>query len=655
LRIIHAHNLKVNEASLTGESIPVHKTDKIIEKENLEIQEQKNMLFMGTNVVFGSAKACVVNTGVNTFMGQVSKKILHIDTEIPLKKDLGYFSKILLFIIFLSILALFIIGIYFGKSIKEMFAISVALAVSIIPEGLPVLLTVILAKGVLDMAQKNALVKKLQAVEALGQVRVIAVDKTGTLTKNELVVRKLFINNNLFEVEGIGYESIGEIKLNNQSIKLEDFPEVILAGQIAIFSADVVLKFLENEKKWEIGGDPTEAALLVFGQKAGFKKEEIENNYPLIINEPFDYIKKQHLVLRKFKNKNFLSVTGAPESVLEISSKVYLNNQVKKLNLKQKEEFKNKFEYFSEKGFRVIAFGYKELKNENLDSKDLVFCGFYLVEDSLRPEVKDAVLKIKNAGIKIVMITGDYKLTAEAIALEAGFLEKDFKILTGKEIEQMSDDALVQIVPSVSIFSRVSPDQKLKIIEAYKKNNITIAMTGDGINDVPSLLAADLGVAMGKIGTEVTKEAADIVLLDDNFGTIVDAVFEGRVIYKNIQKIILFLISTSLGELFSIAGGILLGFPQILLPAQILWLNLVTDPFMGFGLVFERGEKDILKKEFKKAKYLIDSLMVKRMILVGLTMMLGSLYVFSLFYEFDLLKAQTMTLLVLAVFQWFNA
>lgn len=655
-RIIEAYNLKINEASLTGESIPIHKTNQIINKDNLSIEEQNNMVFMGTSVVAGNARVCIVSTGINTFIGKISQRILHIDTEIPLKKNLRYFSKILIYSILSIIFILFSIGVYLGKSIVEMFSTVVALAVSIIPEGLPVLLTVILSKGVLDMAQKNALVKKIQAVESLGQVNVIAVDKTGTLTKNELIVKGLFINNNFFEISGDGYNPIGEIKLNNQKIeKAIHNPDLYLAAKISVFSANALIRFLEKEKIWQVFGDPTEAALLVFAQKIGFKKENIEIENPLIAEFPFDYQKKYHLVLRKDKKNNFLAITGAPESILNLASKIYENNKILILTKSKKEELEKIFEKFSNQGFRVVGFGYKTTSQKNFDLKDIIFGGFYLIEDSLRPEVKEAISKIKSFGIKVVMITGDYKLTAIAIAKEAGLIESNFKVLTGKEIDEMNDDALIQIVPEVNIFSRVTPEHKLKIIEAYKKNKLIIAMTGDGINDVPSLLSADLGVAMGKIGTEVTKEASDIVLLDDNFKTIIDAIKEGRLIYKNIQKIILFLISTSIGELFSISFTVFAGMPLILKPAQILWLNLITDPFMGFGLAFEKENDDILIQKFKPNKYLIDRLMVLRMFIIGATMMFGAIYIFSLFYELDLIKAQTMALLVLAVFQWFNA
>lgn len=655
-RIIESHNFKVNEASLTGESIPVHKKEQIINKDNLPIQEQNNIVFMGTYVVGGNAKICVFSTGLNTFIGKISQKILHIDTEIPLKRNIRFFSKILILAILIIVSILFVVGILKGRSVIEMFAIVVALSVSIIPEGLPVLLTIILAKGVLDMAHKNALVKKIQAVESLGQVNIIAVDKTGTITKNELILKGLFINNNFFEISGDGYKPSGDIKLNNKIItnKIEN-KDIYLAAKIAIFSANAIVTFIEKEKIWQVFGDPTEAALLVFAQKIGFQKENIEIENPVITEFPFDYEKKYHLVLRKDGKSNFLAVTGAPESILDLSSKIYENDKILHFTDKKKEELKNIFERFSNKGFRVVAFGYKVTKENNFNLKDIIFCGFYLIEDSLRPEVKEAILKIKSFGIKVVMITGDHKLTAISIAKEAGIIDENFKVLTGKEIDEMSEDALIQIVPEISIFSRVTPDHKLKIIDAYRKNKIIIAMTGDGINDVPSLVAADLGIAMGQIGTEVTKEASDIILLDDNFKTIIDAVKEGRLIYKNIQKIILFLVSTSMGELLSIAFAIFLGLPPILKPAQILWLNLVTDPFMGFGLVFEKEKDEYLIKNFKVSKYIIDKLMALRIFLVGFTMMAGSLYAFSLFYELDLIKAQTISLLVLSIFQWFNA
>lgn len=657
-RIIESHNLKVNEASLTGESIPVYKTENIINKENkdLSISEQHNIVFMGTTVVSGNAKVCVFSTGINTFIGKISQKILRIDTEIPLKKNIRNFSRILVSVIFILTTLLFVTGVILGKPIIEMFAIVVALAVSMIPVGLPVLLTVILAKGVLDMAKKNALVKKIQAVESLGQVQIIAVDKTGTITKNELILKKVFINNNLFEISGDGYSPVGDIKLNNEIIKnpIKNF-DINLSAKIAIFSSDVIVRFLEKEKVWQVFGDPTDAALLVFGEKVGFKKENIDIEYPIIVEAPFDYQKKYHLVLRKSEKNNFLSVTGAPEAVIDLSSKIYENNKILNFTEQKKYELRKIFEKFSNQGFRVVGFGYKETNKNNFDFDNIIFCGFYLIEDSLRPEVKEAILKIKSFGIKIVMITGDHKLTAISIAREAGIIDKNFKVLTGKEIDEMSEDALTQIVPEINIFSRVTPDHKLKIINAYRKNNIIIAMTGDGVNDVPSLVAADLGIAMGKIGAEVTKESADIILLDDNFRTIIDAIKEGRLIYKNIQKIILFLISTSMGELLSISFSVIFGFPTILKPAQILWLNLVTDPFMGFGLSFEKEGDDILIKKFKTSKYLINKLIIFRMFLIGFTMMSGSVFVFSLFYELDLIKAQTMALLVLSIFQWFNA
>jgi Ca2+-transporting ATPase len=657
LRIVESYNLKIDESALTGESIPVHKKDEVL-KEDTIVQERHNMVFMGTTVVGGYGKGIVVETGIETFMGQISQKILSIDTEIPLKKDVRFFSKILLIIILISVLFLFILGIFTGKNFREMFFIVVALSVSVIPEGLPVLLTITLARGVWIMAQKNALVKKLQAVESLGQVKIIAVDKTGTITKNELVIKKVFINNNFFDIEGNGYESSGKITFNNRLININNYPELNLAGKIAMSCADAVLSFIEDKKIWKVSGDPTEASMLVFAQKLGFNKEKFELENSKINEIPFDYKNKYHAVLRKINKKDFVSVVGAPEKVLELSNYLYTNLGIKKLNKKEKEKLYDVFQKMSEQGLRILGFSYKEKNKISITDSgidDLVFCGFFGIEDSLKPEVKEAVEKVKRAGVKIVMITGDHKLTALSIAREAGILEENSKVLTGEEIDKLTSDALIQEVEDVSVFARVTPEHKLKIIEAYRKRGDNIAMTGDGVNDAPSLVAADLGVAMGKIGTEVAKDASDIILLDDNFGTIVEAMKEGRVMYKNIQKIILFLVGTSFGEFLSISAGVLLGLPNIILPAQILWLNLVTDPFMATPLAFEKEEENILEKKFNRSKYIIDKLMMQRIVLMGFVMMFGALYVFNLIYEFDLARAQTLTLLTLAIFQWFNA
>jgi Ca2+-transporting ATPase len=654
-RIIEANNLKVNESALTGESLPVLKHENLINEENLPIQKQHNMLFMGSVVVSGIGKACVVSSGVNSFLGQISQKILKIDTEIPLKKEVRAFSRVLLLIVFVLVLLLFSIGILKGRGFFEMFKIVVALSVSIVPAGLPILLTVVLSLGVWEMAKKNALVKKLQAVESLGQVKIIAVDKTGTLTKNELTIKKIFINNNFFEITGNGYDPKGFIKLNNQIIDFNNFPELILAAKIAAFCSNATINFLEDKKIWQVLGDPIEASFYVFAQKLGIKKEELEKENPQTAEIPFDYKTKYHATFHKINNKNFITAVGAPEKILDLCDKIYLNNKFKKITAKDKENILKILDKMAEEGLRVVAFAYKETKDKNLEIKNLIFGGFYGIEDSLREEVPDAMLKVKSAGIKIVMITGDHRLTALAIAKQAKISEGPLNVLTGEEIDNMNEDALSQAVLDTNVFARVTPEHKLKIIEAYRKNGQIVAMTGDGVNDAPPLVAADLGVAMGKIGTEVAKEASDIILLDDNFGTIVDAIEEGRVIYKNIQKIILFLISTSLGELLSISFAVILGMPNLILPSQILWLNLVTDPFMGIGLAFEKKEGDILKQNFNRSKYLIDKLMFLRMFLMAGAMTFGGLYVFSLIYEFDLKKAQTMTLLVLAIFQWFNA
>jgi Ca2+-transporting ATPase len=544
-----------------------------------------------------------------------------------------------------------------------MFATVVSLAVSIIPEGLPIALTIVLATGVWRMSKRNALIKKLQAVEALGQAQIIAVDKTGTLTRNEMVIRRVFINGKVFEIGGVGYEPKGEIKLDKKPIDPLNHADLVFAGRIAAFCANARVVFFEESKMWRAAGDPTEAAMLVFAEKLGFRKNELEIEAPKLAEVPFDYETKYHLTSHRIEDRQFVTIAGAPEVLIPLSHKLYVNGSSTVFSKENKDETEKVFHKFSEDGLRVIAFGFaelplaQELSIHNVNRfQNLVFAGLYGMEDSLRPEVASAMARAEEAGIRVVMITGDHRLTAQAIAKEAGILKKGDKIITGENIEKMTPEELAKELPRVSVFARVTPDHKIKIIKAFRSRGEIVAMTGDGVNDAPSLVAADLGVAMGKIGTEVAKEAADIVLLDDNFGSIIAAVEEGRNIYKTIKKTLLYLFSTNIGELLTILGAIFLGFPIPLLPAQIIWLNLITDTFQVSALAMEPKEDKLLKKNFKKTwRYLVDKLMVERMAVMVAPMMIGTLYLFSRYYETNLQYAWTVSLTALAVFQWFNA
>lgn len=668
-RIIAAANFKIDEASLTGEAGPVHKISDILQSGGMPAAEQKNMIFKGTHILAGSGRAIVIATGLETIIGRISQEIAAIDTEIPLKTNIRDLSRLII-ITTASISAfLFLLGVMSGRSVKEMFTTVVSLSVSIIPEGLPIVMTLVLATGVWRMSRQNGLVKRLQAVEALGQARVIAVDKTGTITKNEMLVQKAYAGGKFFEIGGIGYEPQGEIKNGGKTIDPPNHPELLLAGKIAAFSANARVMFSEEEKIWRVAGDPTEAAMLVFAQKVGFHKDDLERESPMAGEIPFDYKLKYHAAVRRTGNGELMAVAGAPEVILALSQKFLRGGKSQRLPDEERRELESVFLSMSREGLRVVALAMSRenpgvLRPETMGN--LVFVGFLGMKDALRPEAAEAVQKAVSAGIRVVMITGDHKITAQAIAKEAGIFKEGDAVITGQDMDALSDAGLVEKLGRTSVFARVTPEHKLRIIKAYKARGEIVAMTGDGVNDAPSLVAADLGVSMGKIGTEVAKEASDIVLLDDNFGSIISAVEEGRSIYKTIKKVILYLFSTSWGEVMTIAGALFLGFPLPILPAQIIWLNFVTDGFLDVALAMELKEPGLLDGNFERPKkYLVDKLMVQRMFFMAVPMMVGTLFLFRAYLPAgisayagsrnDLAKAWTIALTTLAVFQWFNA
>lgn len=658
-RIIESHNLTIDEAALTGESLPVHKNEEVITTANFQVSDQRNMAFKGTNIVAGNGKAVVVATGLDTVLGKISKEIAVINTEIPLKANIRYLTRLIIATVATICTSIFILGIILGHGIREMFTTVVSLAVSIIPEGLPIVMTLVLATGVWRMSKRNALVKKLQAVEALGQARVICVDKTGTLTKNEILLKKVYVDGKTFDINGEGYRPEGEIIFNDSKIDPLNHPELLLAGKLAAFVTNNGIVLDEESKEWKATGDPTESALSVFAQKVGFHKDVLEKELPRLSEIPFDYKHKYHAVAHKIDGQMDLTVLGAPEEILELSSKIWHEGKTHPLTTEKKKELEEELVQMSQDGLRVLALASKDQSSEEITPKDvneLTFVGLLGLKDTLRPEVHEAMQKAVSAGIKVVMITGDHKITAEAIAREAGIYKDGDTVLTGEDIDSLSDDDFANMLDKVSVFARVTPEHKLKIVRAYKKIGQIVAMTGDGVNDAPSLVAADLGVSMGKIGTEVAKEASDIVLLDDNFASIVAAIEEGRSIYRTIKKVILYLFSTSFGEVFTIAGALFLGFPLPILAAQIVWLNFVTDGFLDVSLAMEPKEEGLLKGTFEHPKkYLIDGLTLQRMFLMALPMMIGTLWLFSRYYQIDMVKAWTVSLTVLAVFQWFNA
>lgn len=657
-RLMSVSDLRINEASLTGESEPVKKEITKIKQEHLPISDQRNMVWKGTYSVAGSGCALVVETGLNTEIGKIAREIVGLQNiEVPLQKGIKALARaIIITSVVLSIVVLSL-GIARGESVGHMFFTVVALAVSVIPEGLPIAVTLILATGVWRMSRRHVLVKNMQAVETLGHTNVIAVDKTGTLTKNEMVAEKLYANGKIFEISGSGYEPKGDIFLNNSAVVPADVPELVLAAKIAASTAGARLTFVADANDWKVSGDPTEAAMKVFGEKVGFRAETLEEEAPKVLELAFDYERKAHVVVREFQKKRFLAFAAAPEVALRHAELVWRDGVEKVFSKEEKKKSEELFERIASDGYRVVGLSYTTRVTESVeDPKELVFVGFLGIRDALRGEVKETVGIVKSAGMRVVMITGDHRLTAEAIGREAGIFEKGDKVLTGEEIEDMTDVELGNSIEGVSVFARVTPRHKLRIIGAFRSRGKVIAMTGDGVNDTPSLVAADLGVALGKIGTDVAKEASDIVLLDDNFKNIVSAAEEGRNIYHTVRKVILYLFSTTLGEVLTIVGALALGFPLPLLPTQIIWLNFVTDGFFTAALALEPKEKGLLKRGGNtKSVKLIDSSMVWRSILMGAIMCAGTLYVFSFYSATEPVKALTVSLTILAIFQWLNA
>lgn len=657
VRIIESTNLKIDESALTGESGSVFKNSLVMSQRDVPTADQHNMAFKGTFVLTGVARAIVVATGINTIIGKISEKILTIDSEAPLKKDIKKLSKFLSITVLVLSVIVFFVGLLFGNSMRDMFFTTVAVAVSLIPEGLPIVITLVLATGVYRMAKQNALVKKLQAVESLGQAKVIAVDKTGTITKNELMVERVFTSGNLFKITGNGYESKGQVSLSGNDIDVANHPELLLMGKIATFCAGARVSFLEKEGVWKVLGDPTEAALLVLGEKLGFDKDELEQEEPRVMDIPFDTKTKFHTTLHLTKKKMFLTITGVPETILSLAELILEDGKVRKITEDDRKKMELQIHSMSRQGLRVIACAIN--KNAGNDIKldalpKLCFVGFFGMRDVLRADVFESIKITQESGIRVVMITGDHKVTAEALAREVGIFREGDLVMTGKEIEELSVSELMHRLNNVSVFARVTPEHKLKIIEAYKMRGDVIAMTGDGVNDALSLVAADLGIAMGKIGTEVTKEAADIVLLDDNFKSIISAIEEGRNIYASIKKVILYLFSTGAGELFVVLGALLLTLPLPLLPSQILWLNLVTDGFLVVAMAMEPREKLGQNGVEPHNRFFMSRIALIRMIIMAAVMTFCTLYVFVAVYSVDFTKASTMALTTLAVLQWFN-
>ena len=617
LRIIEAVNLKVQEASLTGESVPVEKNIEAISDEKVGIGDRTNMLFSSSLITYGRGKGIVVETGMNTEVGKIASIINDTnETETPLQEKLNKLGKTLGIGALIICAVIFVIGLLYGKNPLDMFMTAVSLAVAAIPEGLAAVSTIVLAIGVQRMVKKHAIVKKLPAVETLGSATVICSDKTGTLTQNKMTVQKIFYNN-----------------------KLVDIPEVNLEEEDAVLEKLVYVSMLCNDTKIgtdkQLTGDPTETALINMGFKLDFQPA-IYEQMPRIKEIPFDSDRKLMTTVNKIGEKFVVCTKGGVDELLNRCTKYILNGEIKTDLDDYKNQIKENNEKMAKDALRVLAMGYKELDHEPTDEEmkdietDLIYIGMVGMIDPPREEVKLAVQKCKTAGIKTVMITGDHKITAVAIAKALGILEKEDEAITGAELEEMSDEELTKNIRKYSVYARVSPEHKVRIVKAWQANGEIVAMTGDGVNDAPALKTADIGCAMGIVGTDVAKEAADVILTDDNFATIVSAVEEGRRIYDNILKAIQFLLSSNVGEiivlfvailitpLLSKIFGIDIHLIEPLLPIHILWINLVTDSLPALALAVDPAEKDIMKrKPIKPKKGVFTKGMIWRVVYQG--------------------------------------
>ncbi|MDM1000380.1 calcium-transporting P-type ATPase, PMR1-type [Clostridium perfringens] len=641
LRLIDTANLKIEESAFTGESVPSEKDSSFLPDKEIPIGDQNNMAFMSTLATYGRGVGVVVGTGMNTEIGKIAKMIEQEENdETPLQKKLSELGKILGFLAVGICILIFIISFFQGRDLLEMFLTSISLAVAAIPEGLPAIVAIVLALGVQRMVKKNAIIRKLPAVETLGSVSIICSDKTGTLTQNKMTVTTVYTNDS--------YIKESEFNLNDNESKL--LVDCMVLCNDATYS----------EKSQT--GDPTEIALLESPFKLNILKEKLEKEFKRIDEIPFDSDRKLMTTVNLVDDKKARVFTkGALDSILSICNKISINGKLLDFTKEYKAKVLENSNIMSDKALRVLAFAYKDISKENivLDSleKDLVFIGMVGMIDPPRLEVKDSIKLCKSAGITPVMITGDYKNTAFAIANELGIAEDISQAITGHEIDKFKEEEFNEKIINYRVFARVSPEHKVKIVKAFKSHGNIVSMTGDGVNDAPSLKAADIGVAMGITGTDVSKGASDMILTDDNFSTIVSAVEEGRKIYLNIKKSIVFLLSCNLGEILTLFTAILLNWNSPLQPIHILWVNLITDSFPALSLGVDKTKEDVMNNPPRNPK---ESIFVKsdkvQLIINGVLIGGITLFAFKLgerLYADSLIHAQTMAFVVLSVSQLF--
>ena len=682
LRLIESVNLRIQEASLTGESTPVEKNASIVLDGDMPLGDRTNSAFMGTLVTFGRGKGVVASTGMFTQFGLIAKMLSSVTTEeTPLQRRLAELGKVLgtaalsiCAIIFLvgavrdtqiSVAVSQGVGAYFAaysEKLMELFMTAISLAIAAVPEGLPAVVTIVLALGMQRMVRRHALLRRLPAVETLGTATAICSDKTGTLTKNEMTVTRVWTGDNWFEVTGRGYEPQGQFLVNGNPIDPSGSLSLWNLLQGGMLCNDASLEQVSDAEEdsadtWRMVGDPTEGSLVVLAAKAGLWRSALEKDHPRVAEVPFDSVRKRMTTVHADGAGYRAYIKGAPDVLLELCQFIEKDGSTVPLTDDMRAEVMDANNRMASEALRVLAVASRHLDDSKADGldwgrdRDLILLGLTGMIDPPRPEVRAAVQTCREAGIKAVMITGDHKDTAIAIAKELDFLTPGHISLTGPDIEAMSDEQLTSVASDVDVYARVSPEHKVRIVDALKRIGHVVAMTGDGVNDAPALKRADIGIAMGITGTDVAKETADMILTDDNFASIVAAIEEGRVIYSNIRKFVYYLLSCNVGEILIIFLAMLAGLPLPLRPIHLLWLNLVTDGLPALALGLERGEPDIMKQKPRPPREsiinreMVLNTVVQSLAIAGAT--LGAFVLGMRLYPDSLIAAQTMAFVTL--------
>ena len=601
MRLIETSNLKIDESSLTGESVAVEKDASYTTNEDVGIGDRENYAHSSSIVTYGHGIGLITGTGSNTEIGKIATSLDEVeDKDTPLQNQLKKLSKVLAILVIVVCIAVFAVGyLRGGADLLENFMIAVSLAVAAIPEGLTAVVTIVLSIGMNRMAERKAIVKNLLSVETLGSTTVICSDKTGTLTQNEMTITKIYTNDKEYEVEGSGYKPEGDIRDENKKV-VESDDQIKLLMTIASLCNDANL--IRDGEEYKITGDPTEGAMLTFAEKWNINQEDLNEKHPRIQEIPFDSTRKMMTTFHELDGKYYAMTKGAPDIIMKNSSNILIDGNLIEFSDEKRKELADENNNLASQALRVMAYAFKPLESLDTDltteniEHDMVFVGLTGMIDPPRPEARAAVAECHASGIDVIMITGDYFETALAIAKDLGIADSRDQAMQGSELNDKTHEEIMEIVKTKRIFARVSPENKVQLVKALEANDNVVAMTGDGVNDAPAIKNADIGISMGITGTDVAKDASDMILVDDNFATIVNAVEEGRVIFANIKKFVSFLLSCNIAEVLIVFISILLGLPSPLTPIQLLWLNLVTDAFPALALGVEPAEPGLMEE-----------------------------------------------------------